>query len=169
MSNTVGFSDSKFKKVIVRKDDDVLEALGTLDELLSFLGLVKTKTSNPIIIGDIVILQNTVQYLQDCINGNKVKDRFHQNRFDNMVILKDKYYRSSDNHTRLSGDNEKQALFRVCRDICRRAERRIVSLYFIRMIGNETMLNTIDMMSDVLLYMSENNMRYYCEIPTIFE
>lgn len=160
MSDNVGFSDSKLKKLIIRKDDDLIEAIGCLDELSSFLGLIKTKNLNSTVVSDIVVLQNTIQYIQDTINGNKIKDRFHQNRLDNMVILKEKYYRSCDRHNNLPGTSEEHALFRICRDICRRAERRIVSLYFIKKLGNETMLHVIDMMSDVLLYLSENHT--YC-------
>ena len=120
----------------VLKNSDKLNAYGTIDELNSFLGLLRAKTNDENIKTEIFDIQNTLfnvgahlaldenvekipEFAQ--INDEKIKkiedliDFFQENlpKITNFIIY---------------GENELSAICHVCRAICRRAEREIITV-----------------------------------------
>ena len=120
----------------VLKNSDKLNAYGTIDELNSFLGLLRAKTTDENIKAEILDIQNTLfnvgahlaldenvekipEFAQ--INDEKIKkiedliDFFQENlpKITNFIIY---------------GENELSAICHVCRAICRRAEREIITV-----------------------------------------
>ena len=120
----------------VLKNSDKLNAYGTIDELNSFLGLLRAKTNDENIKAEILDIQNTLfnvgahlaldenvekipEFAQ--INDEKIKkiedliDFFQENlpKITNFIIY---------------GENELSAICHVCRAICRRAEREIITV-----------------------------------------
>ena len=120
----------------VLKNSDKLNAYGTIDELNSFLGLLRAKTLDENIKTEILDIQNTLfnigahlaldenvkkipEFAQ--INDEKIKkiedliDFFQENlpKITNFIIY---------------GENELSAICHVCRAICRRAEREIITV-----------------------------------------
>ena len=120
----------------VLKNSDKLNAYGTIDELNSFLGLLRAKTTDENIKNEILDIQNTLfnvgahlaldenvekipEFAQ--INDEKIKkiedliDFFQENlpKITNFIIY---------------GENELSAICHVCRAICRRAEREIITV-----------------------------------------
>ena len=120
----------------VLKNSDKLNAYGTIDELNSFLGLLRAKTTDENIKNEILEIQNTLfnvgahlaldenvekipEFAQ--INDEKIKkiedliDFFQENlpKITNFIIY---------------GENELSAICHVCRAICRRAEREIITV-----------------------------------------
>ena len=120
----------------VLKNSDKLNAYGSIDELNSFLGLLRAKTTDENIKNEILDIQNTLfnvgahlaldeniekipEFAQ--INDEKIKkiedliDFFQENlpKITNFIIY---------------GENELSAICHVCRAICRRAERKIITV-----------------------------------------
>ena len=120
----------------VLKNSDKLNAYGTIDELNSFLGLLRAKTTDENIKNEILDIQNTLfnvgahlaldenvekipEFAQ--INDEKIKkiedliDFFQENlpKITNFIIY---------------GENELSAICHICRAICRRAEREIITV-----------------------------------------
>ena len=120
----------------VLKNSDKLNAYGSIDELNSFLGLLRAKTTDENIKNEILDIQNTLfnvgahlaldenvekipEFAQ--INDEKIKkiedliDFFQENlpKITNFIIY---------------GENELSAICHVCRAICRRAEREIITV-----------------------------------------
>ena len=120
----------------VLKNSNKLNAYGSIDELNSFLGLLRAKTTDENIKNEILDIQNTLfnvgahlaldenvekipEFAQ--INDEKIKkiedliDFFQENlpKITNFIIY---------------GENELSAICHVCRAICRRAEREIITV-----------------------------------------
>ena len=120
----------------VLKNSDKLNAYGSIDELNSFLGLLRAKTTDENIKNEILDIQNTLfnvgahlaldenvekipEFAQ--INDEKIKkiedliDFFQENlpKITNFIIY---------------GENELSAICHICRAICRRAEREIITV-----------------------------------------
>lgn len=120
----------------VRKDDARVEAYGTVDELNSYVGQV-VSILNPETDADMIEHLVEIQHeLFDCgadlavvgvpKKGYKVEAAFVE-RLETWI---DAYDAMAEPITRfiLPGGSQASALFHVCRTVCRRAERRVVSL-----------------------------------------
>jgi cob(I)alamin adenosyltransferase len=120
----------------VMKDDVRVEAYGTVDELNAFVGAAVSMMSNDRhadIIGELVGIQHE---LFDC-GGDLALAKTDMRPFkvnDDMVArletLIDKYDAETPDITRfiLPGGSPVSSSLHVCRTVCRRAERRIVTL-----------------------------------------
>lgn len=120
----------------VDKDDDRVEAYGTVDELNSFVGLAISYL-NPELYKDMVEDLARIQHeLFDCgsdlalfkseLRPYKVTEEMHlalEEKIDN-------YDAETSDITRfiLPGGSQASAALHVCRTVCRRAERRVVTL-----------------------------------------
>ncbi|GIP38777.1 Cob(I)yrinic acid a,c-diamide adenosyltransferase [Paenibacillus sp. J31TS4] len=122
----------------VDKDDMRVEAYGTVDELNSFVGqamavLTKHRESFADLLGDLLEVQHE---LFDCGHDLALlpkADRPYQVTEEMTKRLEewiDKYDAETPDITRfiLPGGEEGSALLHVCRTVCRRAERRVVTL-----------------------------------------
>lgn len=145
----------------VLKNSDKLNAYGTIDELNSFLGLLRAKTTDENIKTEILDIQNTLfnvgahlalnenvekipEFAQ--INDEKIKkiedliDFFQENlpKITNFIIY---------------GENELSAICHVCRAICRRAERETITVNQQYNI-DENVITYINRLSDFLFVLA---------------
>ena len=118
----------------VQKSELLLEAYGTVDELNSFIGLLLNKITADEEIEDLNFIQNVLfnvgsilaQDGADYPNYPTIEPRY----IDRIEQMIDRCSAQLPTLTQfiLPGGNEAIALCHVCRTICRRAERRVVSL-----------------------------------------
>lgn len=115
------------------KDDIRVESYGTIDELISFLGIAKNYVEDEEIHS---ILENTQNKLFTVTTNLATKDKdkvkFHIEEKDIEVLeeIVDVYMGRLKDPTGfiVPGSGKKSAYIHVARTICRRGERRIISL-----------------------------------------
>lgn len=111
----------------VDKDDVRVEAYGTLDELNSFVGLLKSRT-------DEGMLEN-VQRKLFCIGGYLASEDAASSGItaEDIALLEHTIETLEQEleplrHFILPGGTQAASLCHVCRTVCRRAERRMITL-----------------------------------------
>ncbi|MFC0329385.1 cob(I)yrinic acid a,c-diamide adenosyltransferase [Paenibacillus sepulcri] len=121
----------------VRKDDERVEAYGTIDELNSFVGQAAAVAAAAGGLDELVVqLAQIQQELFDCgsdLAFAEPKSRQMKMDAEPAVRLEgwiDAHVEAAPEVTRfiLPGGSEVSALLHVCRTVCRRAERRVVTL-----------------------------------------
>ena len=139
----------------LRKDDKRIEAIGTVDELSSFLGVAKSLLSEEkkelieniqkdlLIIGEALakehLTKEKISFIKERINwlGKEIEDRERKLKINKFV---------------LPGENFLSAWFNIVRAITRRLERKVVALRK----KNEYILIYLNRLSDFLfLYAQE--------------
>ena len=114
----------------IQKDDQRIECLGVLDELIAFLGEAKTITSP---------FQSLVENIQKeltGISGALAEGWSKKDAFDSAVLTLEEKIKDVEKHLPaglpkgfvIPGGSPLSAKFDICRTVCRRAERRLVSL-----------------------------------------
>ena len=120
----------------VLKNSDKLNAYGSIDELNSFLGLLRAKTTDENIKNEILDIQNTLfnvgAHLALDENVEKIPD-FAQINDEKIKKIEDLIDFFQENLPKITnfiiyGENELSAICHVCRAICRRAEREIITV-----------------------------------------
>jgi cob(I)alamin adenosyltransferase len=119
----------------VPKSDPRLEAYGTVDELNSFLGLVRSAVTDPVERDRLIRIQNRVFVVSSNLATDN-PDRLRQLPFlkdEDISDLEAAMDRMSERipeltHFILPAGNEAVAWCHVARTVCRRAERRMVAL-----------------------------------------
>jgi len=121
----------------VSKDDAQVEAYGTIDELNSFVGAAAA-SMDPAKYADVLEDLLHIQHeLFDCGSdlSYKIKDETKPYKVtaemaERLEALIDKYDAETPDITRfiLPGGSAASAALHVCRTVCRRAERRVVTL-----------------------------------------
>lgn len=124
---------SLFDNKRVSKDDIRVESYGTIDELGSFIGLAKNYVEDEEIYNTLQEIQNklfTVASYLATEDKEKIKFYIKEEDIDYLENLVDKYMGSLDNPKGfiVPGTNKKSAHLHVARTICRRGERRIITL-----------------------------------------
>jgi len=110
----------------LKKTETVFEALGTLDELVSFLGLVRVrsrKNVKPVILEiqhQICTVQAEIAGAKMCLSEQSVRD------VERLIVLIEKKLPPLTGFV-VPGETELSALFHVTRTVCRRAERAVVA------------------------------------------
>ncbi|HZG74679.1 MAG TPA: cob(I)yrinic acid a,c-diamide adenosyltransferase [Paenibacillus sp.] len=120
----------------VRKDDLQVEAYGTVDELNSFLGVAMAGMDKAKFADLLEDLLNIQHELFDCgsdlaiLNKEKRAYKVTAEMAERLEALIDKYDAETPDITRfiLPGGTASSAALHVCRTVCRRAERRVVTL-----------------------------------------
>jgi cob(I)alamin adenosyltransferase len=120
----------------VRKDDLQVEAYGTVDELNSFLGVAMAGMDRAKFADLLEDLLNIQHELFDCghdlaiLNKEKREYKVTPDMAEKLEALIDKYDAETPDITRfiLPGGTASSAALHVCRTVCRRAERRVVTL-----------------------------------------
>lgn len=136
----------------VSKDSLRIEAYGTVDELNSFIGLALTEI-NDIEVKDLLKrIQNTLFIIgSDLSAPDNEKNKAHQipriskSNYEELEKEIDKFDARLDELRNfiLPGGSKGAALLHTCRTICRRAERRAVSLR-----------NTVNLNSDIIILLN---------------
>ena len=124
---------SLFDNKRVPKDHIRVESYGTVDELISFLGLAKNYISDEKIYNLIQEIQNKLFTLgANLATEDKTKVKYHIEEEDIKLLEDhiDQYMGRLNNSTGfiVPGSGKKSGYLHVCRTICRRAERRVISL-----------------------------------------
>lgn len=145
---------SLFDNKRVSKDDIRVESYGTIDELGSFIGLAKNYVENEAIYNSLQEIQNklfTVASYLATEDKEKVKFHIKEEDIDSLEKLIDEYMKKLDNPKGfiVPGTNKKAAHLHVARTICRRGERKIISLSKIAEI-DPLIIKYVNRLSDTL-------------------
>lgn len=124
---------SLFDNKRVSKDDIRVESYGTVDELGSFMGLAKNYVDDEEMYDYIEKIQNklfTVATNLATEDATKVPYYIVQEDIDFLEKIIDIYMGKLENPTGfiVPGSNKKSAYLHVARTVCRRAERRVITL-----------------------------------------
>lgn len=149
---------SLFDNVRVSKDDIRVESYGTVDELGSFLGLAKNYVEDKVMYNQIQDIQNklfTVATNLATQDPEKVKYHILDEDISVLEGLIDLYMGKLNNPTGfiVPGSNKKSSYLHVARTICRRAERRIITLSDIAFV-DPLVIKYINRLSDTLYAMA---------------
>ncbi|QAY68436.1 cob(I)yrinic acid a,c-diamide adenosyltransferase [Paenibacillus protaetiae] len=131
----------------VRKDDLRIEAYGTIDELNSFVGQAAAETGKYAELAELTAVLHAIMHeLFDCGSdlayaapGAPLK--MTGEPAERLEQLMDQYTEEAPEITRfiLPGGSAPAALLHVCRTVCRRAERRVVTLAAEHEVSGEVM------------------------------
>lgn len=123
---------SLFDAKRVSKDDIRVESYGTVDELGAFLGLAKNYVNNELYknIENIQHKLFTVATNLATEDRSKIAHHITEDDIKDLEALVDQYMGALGNPTGfiVNGSNKASAYLHVARTICRRAERRIITL-----------------------------------------
>ncbi len=125
------------------KDSLFIEATGTVDELNSFVGLAIDKIENKQILDTLKGIQADLFTIGAELAGSPRRDDKQTHlEPEHVVKLEEHIYRLDRTLKPLSsfilpGGTADAALLHVCRSICRRAERRVVSLKKERIVNDD--------------------------------
>lgn len=139
----------------VDKDDLRIEAYGTIDELNSYVGLAAAY-GDPVLFGDLRDQLQQIQHeLFDC-GADLAYATENENRYkvqgelsSQLEVWMDQYEQETPPIEKfiLPGGTELAAALHVCRTVCRRAERIVVSLFRTKQ-GNAEVLIYLNRLSD---------------------
>ncbi|OLS03022.1 cob(I)yrinic acid a,c-diamide adenosyltransferase [Tissierella creatinophila] len=115
------------------KDDIRVESYGTIDELISFLGIAKNYVDDKEIYNILEEIQNKLfTVTTNLATKDKTKIKFYIEEIDikRLEEIVDIYMGRLDNPKGfiVPGSSKKSAYVHVARTICRRGERRIITL-----------------------------------------
>lgn len=115
------------------KDDIRVESYGTIDELISFIGIGKNYVEDKAIYTILEDIQNklfTVTTNLATKDREKIKFTIEEKDIEGLEVIVDTYMGKLNNPTGfiVPGSGKKSAYIHVARTICRRGERRIISL-----------------------------------------
>lgn len=124
---------SLFDNKRVSKDNIRVESYGTVDELVSFLGLAKNYIDDEEIYSLIQGIQNKLfTVAANLATEDQTKVKYHITEEDIKFLEGniDEYMERLNNPIDfiVPGSGERSGYLHVCRTICRRAERRIITL-----------------------------------------
>lgn len=149
---------SLFDNVKVSKDDIRVESYGTIDELGSFLGLAKNYVEDEELYNTINKIQHklfTVATNLATEDDNKVAHRIFEEDIKDLEDIIDKYMGMIGNPTGfiVNGSSTKSAYLHVARTVCRRGERRIVSLSGVAKV-DPLVIKYVNRLSDAIYAMA---------------
>jgi cob(I)alamin adenosyltransferase len=121
----------------VPKDSIRIEAYGTIDELNSFIGLALTEIKDT----DIIKLLSRIQNILFTLGSDLAAPDNEKNRIHNIPRITKSHFKEIEKEIDkfdsrlealrnfiLPGGCKNSALLHICRTICRRAERRVITL-----------------------------------------
>jgi cob(I)alamin adenosyltransferase len=133
----------------VSKDIERIEAYGTIDELNSFIGLAATEINNQ----KVKTVLNKIQNYLFVLGADLSSPEIEENKKKNIPRINEEhchdlekeidYFDSLNDELRnfiLPGGDKGAALLHICRTICRRGERRVVTLNKEEKIGNNIII-----------------------------
>ncbi len=119
----------------VAKDEDRLEALGSIDELVSALGVAKAEIVDPDLRARLMAMQSDLYLLlADIASTGEAGSRVATRLPDDVIAILESlidHYESDLPALRdfvMPGDTRASAALHMARTVCRRAERRVVTI-----------------------------------------
>ncbi len=149
---------SLFDNKRVSKDDIRVESYGTIDELGSWIGLTKNYVEDKEMYDTLQDIQNklfTVASTLATEDQSKIKHHILVEDIDHLEGIVD-YYMGKLNNPKgfiVTGSNKKSAYIHVARTVCRRGERRIISLAKLANI-DPLVIKYVNRLSDTLYAMA---------------
>ncbi len=161
---------SLFDNKRVTKDDIRVESYGTVDELGTFLGLAKNYAIDKEASEIIFKIQNklfTVASILATEDASKLMYKIKEEDIEELERIIDIYMGRLNNPTGfiVPGSNLASAYLHVARTVCRRAERRIVSLSGVAEI-DPLVIKYVNRLSDTIYALArfseevQNNVKY---------
>lgn len=133
----------------VEKDDAQVEAIGTLDELNAHLGLLASLLGDAAERSRLEAVQRTLFDIGARLDVPAERTEAMERAIDDMTAAHPGF------DFVLPGGTQLAAQCHVCRAVCRRAERRMVTLARERMVGDGA-LAYLNRLSDYLFMLSRN-------------
>jgi len=154
---------SLFPKGVVAKDDPRIELVGTLDELTSFLGVVRSMAVCRRLKAQVEAIQKEIFWLSAEVvtpleQLKELRRRIAAadvRRVEKAIRALEKKAGRGKRCFQTPGRDPVGALLHVCRALCRRAERRMVTLKRKKKLKNDAMFIYINRLSDLLFLMAE--------------
>jgi len=158
---------SLFPQGLVSKDDVYIELVGTLDELTSFLGVVRSRTRDRRVKGEVAVIQKELFWVSaEAVTLpaylKRLKRRIGEQdvkRLEKAIHAMEKRGGRRARCFRTPGVSSISALLHVCRALCRRAERRMTTLKKKKRLRNDAMFVYINRLSDLLFLMAEASLK----------
>jgi cob(I)alamin adenosyltransferase len=138
----------------VDKDNVLVKTVGVIDELIAVLGIIKVKTQS----SDEKLKVNEIQKDLMAISGRLACGSKFENLENRIKEIEDETEKNEKSLPELSefvipGKNESEAFLHFSRTVCRRAERKIVSLSKEQTI-DKNILKYFNRLSDYLFILS---------------
>lgn len=135
----------------LNKDDIRIEAMGTVDELGSWLGLCKHYVDDKTLFEALEVIQNKLFVVTTNLATEDLEKVVHHLKETDITFLESLIdtYMIHQTHFILTGSSKGAAHMHVARTVCRRAERLIVKLMDETYI-NPLVLQYINRLSDTL-------------------
>lgn len=145
---------SLFDNIRVSKDHIRVESYGTVDELGSWIGLAKNYVEDKEIYNSLESIQNKLFTVATNLATEDPEKVMHYMKEDDIKDLEkviDEYMGRLNNPTGfiVPGSNKESAYLHVARTVCRRAERRIISLSDIGQV-DPLVIKYVNRLSDTL-------------------
>jgi cob(I)alamin adenosyltransferase len=144
----------------VLKSDIRIEAYGTVDELNSFIGLLRDHIVQHEQHGTLIKIQNELFVIGSLLAEDKEKNKMKlpELKNDAIVFLEKEIDRMDETlppmkHFVLPGGHMAVSVAHVCRTVCRRAERRVIELS-LNQSGLEYIIQYLNRLSDYLFVLS---------------
>ncbi len=161
---------SLFDNKRVFKDDIRVEAYGTVDELGAFMGLAKNYVEDKEMYDYIYKIQNklfTVASILATEDSTKIKHNIKETDISDLENIIDVYMGRLGDPTGfiVNGSGKKSGHLHVARTVCRRAERRIITLSGVAQVDG-LLIKYVNRLSDALYAMAryseenETNVKY---------
>jgi len=133
----------------INKDDLRLQTIGSLDELNSYLGVIKTSTQDQFFINHLNSIQINLFTINSILAGAKL--RFGSNKITDLEKLIDQLDQELPKLTKfiLPGGSLLSAHFQFSRSLTRAAERNLVTLNQVQKVKPQ-ILKYINRLSDTL-------------------
>lgn len=138
----------------IRKDSLRVESYGTIDELNSHIGLAKNFIEDSEIIDILFKIQRKLFFVAGelaTIEKDKFKNKIKEEDVSKLENIIDEYLKKIDKVDAfiVPGTSKSSSILHVARTICRRAERRILSLSREEEIS-EILIKYVNRLSDTL-------------------
>jgi cob(I)alamin adenosyltransferase len=144
----------------VTKDDVRIEAYGTVDELNSWIGLVRDQTALAEYKSELIAIQETLFTIGSHLAADPEKNQMQLpeinksaiTALENSIDIMEEKLEPMKNFI-LPGGNENVSQIHITRCVCRRAERRVISLSKKALI-DPILIHYLNRLSDYLFVLS---------------
>ncbi|MDR2346054.1 MAG: cob(I)yrinic acid a,c-diamide adenosyltransferase [Planctomycetaceae bacterium] len=143
----------------VAKNNARIEVIGEIDELSALLGIVRSiDNSQPFCRIIIRIQHELINFMSELADPNNNCNKILQENINQLETDIDEISKSLPAFTEFiaAGDNHQSSFLHLARTVCRRTERRLVSLCKIELGISPILLAYLNRLSDLLFVLSRN-------------
>ena len=146
----------------ISKDHIIIEAIGSIDELCSFLNIAKSLARKKILRETLAAIQNDLLIIcSEISEAAKPSSKLKKHISDKHIFFLEKAAAGFEKRTKIKlkcfcllGDSTLSAYLDAARSIARRCERRIVTLKNKKMLANRNILIYMNRLSDLLFLLA---------------